>query len=306
MIVSSASPLSRIVAAKSRWSALSGVSSNKPLMPMTAFIGVRISWLIVARNALLASFAASAWPRAASACARASCASWNSFAFWIAITAWSAKVFSSRDSRSLNGRRSKRSADSAPTTRPADTIAALSIDALRPSTWTASRRLGGTSGPLARSGQYDGTPVSSPAGAGRGNSRRSDSACSPLPACQCSRPSAPVALSASTAPGSRRCRLVQMLSNTGRVSATDSPTTRSTSALAVCCSSASCVSWNRRAFWIAITAWSAKVFSSARSRSLNGRGGRRITFSVPMPRPCHSSGAVQPAKLPCSRAMAFM
>ena len=29
-------------------------------MPMIAFIGVRISWLIVARNALLASFAASA------------------------------------------------------------------------------------------------------------------------------------------------------------------------------------------------------------------------------------------------------
>ena len=37
-------------------------------MPITAFIGVRISWLIVARNALLASLAASAW-------ARASCAS---------------------------------------------------------------------------------------------------------------------------------------------------------------------------------------------------------------------------------------
>ena len=33
-------------------------------MPMTAFIGVRISWLIVARNELLASFAASAAARA--------------------------------------------------------------------------------------------------------------------------------------------------------------------------------------------------------------------------------------------------
>ena len=33
-------------------------------MPMTAFIGVRISWLIVARNALLASFAVSACARA--------------------------------------------------------------------------------------------------------------------------------------------------------------------------------------------------------------------------------------------------
>ena len=60
MIVSSASPLSRMVLAKSRCSSVSGVSSSSPLMPMTAFIGVRISWLIVARKALLASLAASA------------------------------------------------------------------------------------------------------------------------------------------------------------------------------------------------------------------------------------------------------
>ena len=39
--------------------------------------------------------------------------------------------------------------------------------------------------------------------------------------------------------------------------------TCSTSAVAVCCSSASCVSLNSRTFWIAITAWSAKVCSSA-------------------------------------------
>ena len=36
------------------------VSSSRPVMPMTPFIGVRISWLMVARNALLASVAASA------------------------------------------------------------------------------------------------------------------------------------------------------------------------------------------------------------------------------------------------------
>ena len=89
MIVSSASPESRIVPAKSRCSSLSGVSSSSPLMPMTAFIGVRISWLMVARNALFASFAASA-------AARASCVALNKRAFWIAITAWSAKVLSSR------------------------------------------------------------------------------------------------------------------------------------------------------------------------------------------------------------------
>ena len=67
-------------------------------MPITAFIGVRISWLIVARNALLASLAASA-------AARASCACLNSRAFWIAITAWSAKVLSSASSLSVNGLR---------------------------------------------------------------------------------------------------------------------------------------------------------------------------------------------------------
>ena len=41
------------------------------------------------------------------------------------------------------------------------------------------------------------------------------------------------------------------------------------SAVAVCCSSASFVSWNRRTFSIAMTAWSAKVWSS---RSASGKG----------------------------------
>ena len=49
-------------------------------MPITAFIGVRISWLIVARNELFASFAASA-------AARASCACLNSLCFWLAVPA---------------------------------------------------------------------------------------------------------------------------------------------------------------------------------------------------------------------------
>ncbi len=65
-------------------------------MPITAFIGVRISWLIVARKALLASFAVSAAARASWVCL-------NSRAFWIAITAWSAKVLSSAISLSENG-----------------------------------------------------------------------------------------------------------------------------------------------------------------------------------------------------------
>ena len=60
MIVSRASPDVRIVSAKSRCSASSSVSRSRPLIPMTAFIGVRISWLIAARNALFAWLAPSA------------------------------------------------------------------------------------------------------------------------------------------------------------------------------------------------------------------------------------------------------
>ena len=70
-------------------------------MPITAFIGVRISWLIVARNELLASLAASA-------AARACLVSLNSRTFWIAITAWSANVCRRLISAGANGRTSLR------------------------------------------------------------------------------------------------------------------------------------------------------------------------------------------------------
>ena len=90
MIVSRASPDVRIVSAKSRCSSSSGVSRSRPLIPMIAFIGVRISWLIAARNALLAWFASSA-------AARASPASANSRAFSIAIAAcWDSPTRKSR------------------------------------------------------------------------------------------------------------------------------------------------------------------------------------------------------------------
>ncbi len=65
-------------------------------MPMTAFIGVRISWLIVARNELLASLAASA-------CERASRASWNSRAFSMATVACSESPDRNSSSASLKG-----------------------------------------------------------------------------------------------------------------------------------------------------------------------------------------------------------
>ena len=60
MMPSSDSPLERMISANSRWRGDSSVSSSSPLMPITAFIGVRISWLIVARNEPLAALASSA------------------------------------------------------------------------------------------------------------------------------------------------------------------------------------------------------------------------------------------------------
>ena len=53
--------------------------------------------------------------------------------------------------------------------------------------------------------------------------------------------------------------------------------TSSISPIAVCCSSASLVSLNSRTFSIAITAWSAKVCSSAICLSVNGRDFLRRT-----------------------------
>ena len=60
MMVSSVSAASPMVVAKSRCSASSFVDASRLLIPMIPFSGVRISWLIVARNELFASFAASA------------------------------------------------------------------------------------------------------------------------------------------------------------------------------------------------------------------------------------------------------
>ena len=63
------------------------------------------------------------------------------------------------------------------------------------------------------------------------------------------------------------------------------------------------ISLNRREFWIAITAWSAKVLSSASSLSLNGCGGLRETWIAPTPRPSQSIGAKAIEKLPFTAAM---
>ena len=50
MTVISASPEVRTASAYSRCSSLRSVSSSRPLMPITPFSGVRISWLMLATN----------------------------------------------------------------------------------------------------------------------------------------------------------------------------------------------------------------------------------------------------------------
>ena len=59
------------------------------------------------------------------------------------------------------------------------------------------------------------------------------------------------------------CALSRIASNTGVRSPGFALITCNTSAVAVCCSSASCCSVISRAFSIAITAWAAKFSSSA-------------------------------------------
>ena len=81
-----------------------------------------------------------------------------------------------------------------------------------------------------------------------------------------------------------------MRSNTGSVSATELLITCSTSAVAVCCSSASLVSLNRRTFSIAITAWSAKVCASEISLASNSPVAARRMARQPRALPSRSSG----------------
>ena len=90
---------------------------------------------------------------------------------------------------------------------------------------------------------------------------------------------------AKAAPLNSRWQLSRIFSNTGCASATELLMTCSTSAVAVCRSSASCVSLNRRTFSIAITAWSTKACISAICLALNSPGSLRATPNAPM----HSS-----------------
>ena len=76
-----------------------------------------------------------------------------------------------------------------------------------------------------------------------------------------------------------------MASNTGCTSVSELLMTFRISAVAVCCSSASFVSLNSRTFSIAITAWSAKVCSSATYFSSKTPASRRATAIAPIATP---------------------
>src|SRR6516225_225374 len=76
-----------------------------------------------------------------------------------------------------------------------------------------------------------------------------------------------------------RIALSSIASNTGARSPGEELMTCKTSAVAVCCSSASRVSVNSRAFSIAMTTWSAKVETSSICCSVNASTRERLTFA---------------------------
>jgi len=78
--------------------------------------------------------------------------------------------------------------------------------------------------------------------------------------------------------------------------------TCNTSAVAVCCSSASCVSVISRAFSIAITACAAKFLNSVICRSVKGRTSLRTAVIVPSSVPSLLSGTTRYVRAPV-RAM---
>ena len=90
-------------------------------------------------------------------------------------------------------------------------------------------------------------------------------------------------------------------SRIGFTSPGESEITRRISLVAVCCSRPSLVSLNRRTFSIAITAWSAKVRSSAICFSVSGPGSRRTTLIAPIAASPRIIGMMVSAREPLAR-----
>jgi hypothetical protein len=103
----------------------------------------------------------------------------------------------------------------------------------------------------------------------------------------------------------RACAFSNIASKTGATSPGELLMTCNTSAVAVCCSSASRVTVSSRAFSIAMTACAAKFCNSAICLSENGRTSRRYTVMSPSRTPSLRRGTVKvvriPAILTCSR-----
>ena len=95
-----------------------------------------------------------------------------------------------------------------------------------------------------------------------------------------------------------RLALVAIASNTGCTSDGEQAITLRISAVAVCRSSASLVSLNRRTFSMAITAWSAKVCSSATCWSPKAAGSAQPTVIAPIGSPLRSIGTMTWLRVP--------
>ena len=220
----------------------------------------------------------------------ASCVSLNSRAFWIAITAWSAKVLSS--AICLSGTVARCAGSKIDTDRGLPRISGTASRVRTPiaryswrsgywsSTGIDERRIevtvhGARSASLISARRCRPRAVASPTRDGGAVAERSIAA---RPRCQMqieSRRRAPP----------RRAALAAIVSNTGCTVGRELLITRSISAVAVCCSSASCVSLNSRTFSIAITAWSAKVCSSSICCRSKRRAAATTSRSRRLPRP---------------------
>ena len=103
----------------------------------------------------------------------------------------------------------------------------------------------------------------------------------------------------------RRVAFASMASKTGSNSPGDELMTRSTSAVAVCCSSDSvssrvrcCSASNSRTFSMAITAWSAKVVTSSICLSVNGLISFRRIIRTPIASSFRMSGTASIVRWP--------
>ena len=195
---------------------------------------------------------------------RASLVSLNSRTFWIAITAWSAKVCSSSIWWSLNAPGSLRVTLIVPVATPSCSIGTIRMHR-KPRRRATSRMAAADSGSASVSATDTGAAVRAAlecaTGIGKACLSASLPASSVLDSATRCNSSPTTRATAVEKPPSRRLALLAMASNTGCTSDGELAITFRISAVAVWRSSASRVSLNSRTFSIAITAWSAKVFS---------------------------------------------